>query len=72
MLALEIIKPDENKTPDGVLAMKILESALEMGVLGYMAGPEGEVVRFIPPLTVNEDQINQSLEILEVCLQKLS
>lgn len=72
MLALEIIKPDGSKTPDGALAMKILESALEMGLLGYMAGPEGQVVRFIPPLTVIEEQINQSLEILEVCLQKMS
>lgn len=71
MLAIEIVKPDGKKTPDGDLAMKILNSALEAGLLGYMAGPDGQVVRFIPPLIVTEQEINHALEILEVCLQQI-
>jgi 4-aminobutyrate aminotransferase len=72
MLALEIIKPDKNKTPDPETAMKILNTALDAGLLGYMAGPEGQVVRFIPPLIVTELEINHALEILEVCLHKIN
>jgi 4-aminobutyrate aminotransferase len=72
MLALEIVKPDGKKTPDPETAMKILNTALEAGLLGYMAGPDGQVVRFIPPLIVTEQEINHALEILEVCLHKIN
>ncbi|MEE4193805.1 MAG: aspartate aminotransferase family protein [Anaerolineae bacterium] len=71
MLALEIVKPDGKKTPDPETAMKILNGALDAGLLGYMAGPDGQVVRFIPPLIVTEKQIDHALEILEVCLRKI-
>jgi len=71
MLAMEIVKPDGKKTPDAETAMKILNSAYQAGLLGYMAGPDGQVVRFIPPLIVTEKEINHALEILEVCLQKI-
>jgi 4-aminobutyrate aminotransferase len=72
MLALEIVKPDGKKTPDPETAMKILDTALDAGLLGYMAGPEGQVVRFIPPLIVTEQEINHALDILEVCLHKIN
>ena len=72
MLALEIVKPDGKKTPDPETAMKILNSALQAGLLGYMAGPDGQVVRFIPPLIVTEQEINHAVEILEVCLHKIN
>ncbi len=72
MLAMEIIKPDGKKTPDGETAMKILNALLVEGVLGYMAGTEGQVVRFIPPLITTENEVNHALDILEVCLKKIS
>jgi 4-aminobutyrate aminotransferase len=68
MVALEIVKPDGNKTPDGEKAMAILQKALDHGLLGYMAGPTGQVIRFIPPLVVTTEQINKSLEILEMSM----
>jgi 4-aminobutyrate aminotransferase len=71
MVAMEIVKPDKDKTPDGDKAFAILNQALERDLLGYMAGRTGNVIRFIPPLIVNEDEIHQALEILEVCTQKV-
>lgn len=68
MLAMEIVKPDGSKDPDGEKAMKILNGMLEHGLLGYMAGPTGNVVRLIPPLIVTEEQVDQALEIVEVCM----
>lgn len=65
MVALEIVKPDGSKTPDGDKAMAILQKALDNGLVGYMAGPTGQVIRFIPPLVVTTEQINKALEILE-------
>jgi 4-aminobutyrate aminotransferase len=71
MVAMEIIKTDKERTPDGDKAMAILNQALERDLLGYMAGRTGNVIRFIPPLIVNEYEINQALEILEVSTQKV-
>ncbi|MCD6356273.1 MAG: aspartate aminotransferase family protein [Anaerolineaceae bacterium] len=72
MAALEIIKSDGKKTPDGKKAMQILNGALEKGLLGYMAGSYGQVIRFIPPINVTEAQINKALEILSACLQEIN
>lgn len=71
MVAIEIVKPDKDKTPDGDKAMAILNQALERDLLGYMAGRTGNVIRFIPPLIVNEVEINKSLEILDASIQKV-
>lgn len=65
MLAMEIVKPDGRKTPDGEKAMAILNAMLNKGLLGYMAGLHGQVVRLIPPLIVTEEQVEKALGILE-------
>ena len=44
----------------------IVNSALDKGLLLISAGPS--VVRFVPPLTITEEQIDQMIEILEECL----
>jgi len=68
MLAMEIVKPDGRKTPDGEKAFDILNKMLENGLVGYMAGPTGNVIRLIPPLTVTSEQVDKALEILGVSM----
>jgi len=65
------VKTDGKKTPDPERAMRILNHALEFGLLGYMAGLTGNVIRFIPPLIVTEEHIKKALDILEVCMGKV-
>jgi len=71
MVAMEIVKLDKNKTPDGDRALAILNQALDRNLLGYMAGRTGNVIRFIPPLVVNQSEIERSLDILEVSAEKV-
>jgi 4-aminobutyrate aminotransferase len=71
MVAMEIVKLDKNKTPDGDRALAILNQALDRNLLGYMAGRTGNVIRFIPPLVVNQSEIERSLDILEVSTEKV-
>ena len=66
-----LIRPDGSKTPDGDKAMAILQKALNHGLVGYMAGRTGQVIRLIPPLVVTEEQINKALEILEVSMSEV-
>ncbi|KZE69540.1 4-aminobutyrate aminotransferase [Fictibacillus phosphorivorans] len=67
MIGIEIVDPFTGK-PDGPALMTILDKCLEKGVLFYLCGNHGEVIRMIPPLTVNTDQIDQGLAILEESL----
>jgi diaminobutyrate-2-oxoglutarate transaminase len=48
----------------GELAGKIAAAAFERGLLLETAGPDGEVVKLMPPLTVTEDELGKGLELL--------
>ena len=65
MLAIEMIIPGGGKTPNPEAAMSVLENALQRGLVAYMAGLYGQVVRFMPPLTLNSEQVDEALNILE-------
>ncbi len=67
MIAMELVQPG-TKEPDGSAAMAVLEGCLERGLLGYMAGLKGQVIRLIPPLIVSETQVDEALAILDQSL----
>ncbi len=71
MLALEFVHPNSNKTPYPELTMNLLNSMLEQGLVAYMAGTYGQVVRFIPPLIVTAEQVDEALGIVDASLAKV-
>ncbi len=72
MLAIEMIVPGSDKEPDPQASMDVLNLCLERGLLAYMAGTFGQVVRFIPPLIVTAEQVDQALNILDEALGIIS
>ncbi|CDQ40479.1 MULTISPECIES: aspartate aminotransferase family protein [Virgibacillus] len=70
MLGIELRDPVNGK-PDGEAVMNVLNSCLEAGVLFYLCGNEGEVIRMIPPLTITKEQIDQGLNVLDNVLARL-
>ena len=58
----------ETGEPDGEAVTKVLDGCLEKGVLFYLCGNAGEVIRMIPPLTVTKEQIDHGLNVLEEVL----
>ncbi|NHM32448.1 aminotransferase class III-fold pyridoxal phosphate-dependent enzyme [Bacillus sp. C11] len=67
MIGIEIVHSD-SKEPNGEGLVRILDLALEKGVLFYLCGNFGEVIRMIPPLTVNQEQIDEGLQMLDEAL----
>ncbi len=65
MVAMEMIVPGQGKTPNPKAAMAVLENSLQRGVMGYMAGLHGQVVRLMPPLNITEAQVDEALSILD-------
>src|SRR5262245_5930841 len=67
MVGVELV--DANGAPDGALAKNVLAGCRERGLLLLNCGPYDNVVRFIPPLIVDEHQIRQAVRIFEEALQ---
>ncbi|MDM5339495.1 aspartate aminotransferase family protein [Fictibacillus enclensis] len=67
MIGIEIVDPVTGD-PNGEGVINILNKSLEKGVLFYLCGNEGEVIRMIPPLTVNKEQIDEGLSLLEASI----
>lgn len=51
--------------PDGELASKITARAFAKGLVIETSGAEGQVVKLLPPLTIDELTLRQGLDILE-------
>lgn len=70
MFGIEIVDPKTGEK-DGDTAAKILDLALEEGVLFYFCGNAGEVLRMIPPLTVTKAEIDEGLAKLDRAFTRL-
>ncbi|AMG97240.1 4-aminobutyrate--2-oxoglutarate transaminase [Staphylococcus simulans] len=67
MVAVEIVEPDTGK-PDKEKTAEIVKQANKKGLLLLSAGLKGNVIRFLTPLVITDDELNKGLEILEdVC-----
>jgi 4-aminobutyrate aminotransferase len=71
MIGIEIINP-KTKQGDGNLLLEILDKCLEKGVLFYLCGNSGEVIRMIPPLTITKEEIDAGLRVLDEALTEIT
>ena len=63
MVAVEFIKPDTDKEPNSEIVQKILQIALDKGLLLYPCGHWNQTIRLIPALTITQNQIDEGLNI---------
>lgn len=67
MVAVEIVDVETGK-PDKAKTAEIVKQANKKGLLLLSAGLKGNVIRFLTPLVITDDELNKGLEILEdVC-----
>ena len=66
MCAIELVVDRETKEPLGADSMNaIARRCLEEGVLVLTAGTYGNVVRLLPPLTIDDALLDEGLEVLD-------
>ncbi|WP_153141829.1 4-aminobutyrate--2-oxoglutarate transaminase [Paraburkholderia agricolaris] len=63
MVAVEFVSDAQAKTPDGALVQRILDAAREEGLLIIKCGVERNVVRFLAPLTVSDQDVSDALQM---------
>jgi 4-aminobutyrate aminotransferase / (S)-3-amino-2-methylpropionate transaminase / 5-aminovalerate transaminase len=70
MIAVEFVNPD-NAEPDATLTNALAAAAHAAGVIVLTAGTFGNVVRFLPPLTISDELLSEGLDVLTGLLAKL-
>jgi 4-aminobutyrate aminotransferase/(S)-3-amino-2-methylpropionate transaminase len=70
MSAMELVKPGTTE-PDADLTKALLAGAHAAGVIVLSCGTFGNVVRFLPPLTISDDLLTEGLDVLALVLVDL-
>ncbi len=66
MRAMELVADRATKEPMDAATMTALgRSALERGLIVLTAGTYGNVVRLLPPITIDDDLLDEGLDLLE-------
>ena len=70
MIGLELVKDKETKEPAPELTRKVILTCAQKGLLIENAGTWGNVIRFLAPLVITDEQLEAGLEILESAIRE--
>lgn len=71
MIAMELVKNGKADQPDPELTSALVRQASENGLILLSCGVNGNVIRFLPALTISDDLINEGMDIVEQCFEAL-
>ncbi len=66
MVAVEFV--DRDKRPNKPIVSQIIQGCLKRGLVIIAAGVFGNVIRFLPPLVITDEQIKVAMDIFEKAL----
>ncbi|PEC20780.1 4-aminobutyrate--2-oxoglutarate transaminase [Bacillus cereus] len=72
MTAIELVKNKETKEPAAEEVKAIMKETHNKGVITISAGIYSNVLRFLSPLVITDEQLEEGLTILEAAIAKLS
>ncbi|MEH7059234.1 4-aminobutyrate--2-oxoglutarate transaminase [Bacillus wiedmannii] len=68
MLAFELVRDHETLEPADIETLEIIQSCLQKGVILFKAGLYNNVIRFLVPLVISEEELTEALNIIEECV----
>ncbi len=68
MCAVELVKDRVKKEPNKELTQKVVQEANKRGLLLLSAGVYGNVLRFLMPIVITDEQLEEGLQIVEESL----
>jgi 4-aminobutyrate aminotransferase / (S)-3-amino-2-methylpropionate transaminase / 5-aminovalerate transaminase len=68
MMLIELVTDHDAKTPAAAHAIAIIKRAVAHGVLLIRAGLYSNCIRFMPPLTITEDELREGLVVVAEAL----
>jgi 4-aminobutyrate aminotransferase/(S)-3-amino-2-methylpropionate transaminase len=70
MVAMELVKPGTT-TPDADLTKAVASYAHQHGVIALTCGMYGNVMRFLPPLTISDEELAQGFDVIEAAFHEV-
>jgi 4-aminobutyrate aminotransferase/(S)-3-amino-2-methylpropionate transaminase len=62
MVAVEIVVPGQGHEPDAVLTKELIGASAAEGLIILSCGTYGNVIRFLPALTIDDETLDEGLE----------
>lgn len=69
MVGIEFVKDKETKEPAAAFTSAVIQSCARMGLLVEGAGTYNNVIRFLAPLVMTDEQLEAGLDIFEKAIQ---
>ncbi|UFJ39897.1 4-aminobutyrate--2-oxoglutarate transaminase [Brevibacillus humidisoli] len=70
MTAVEWVKDPQTKEPDKELTASIIQEVHRRGVILMSAGLYGNVMRFLTPLVIEDEQLDEALDVIEQVIRE--
>lgn len=70
MIGIEFVKDIKTKEPDAELTSVLVQECAQNGLLVESAGIYGNVIRFLAPLVITDEQLEAGLKIFENAIEK--
>lgn len=70
MIGVEFVKTKEGKEPYPEFVAKLIQIALQKGLMLENAGSAGNVIRFLAPLCITDEQLEKGLAIFEESIKE--
>ncbi len=72
MCAIELVQDGDADKPDADLAKAIAAESLNRGVVLLTCGVRGNVIRFLPPLTIGDELLDEALAVVADAISALT
>ncbi|MCK0768038.1 4-aminobutyrate--2-oxoglutarate transaminase [Chromohalobacter canadensis] len=72
MAAFDVVADKAKHTPDAELTGALCKKAREKGLILLSCGLYGNTLRFLMPVTIEDEILEEGLDIVETCLKELS
>lgn len=70
MIGIEFVTDKESKKPDPTIVLNIINEAAQNGLMIENAGVYGNVIRFLAPLLISDEQLEVGFKIFEDAIKK--
>jgi len=71
MMAIELVKNGEANQPEIDATKAIVSMAFQKGLVLLSCGSRSNVIRFLPPLTIEMDLVDEGLDVLRECFHEI-
>lgn len=70
MIGIEFVKNRETKEPAAAFTAAVVQTCAQKGLIVESAGIYGNVIRFLAPLVITDEQLEAGLDIFETAIQE--